>query len=571
MKKKATARPANATSRQSTLNFPTSSEADVVAESAAAATLTKPGVKNRRKGTADFADDADNRNTAGCNSSVIYAKSAVKNDSLYEDSTSLPDGWRWIKFGDVCKVQGGFAFKSKDYTKNGVPLVRISNLVNESVRFESDTAHLPLEALKKHPEFVLKNGDVLIAMSGATTGKMATFSLDTQALLNQRVGRFRLLPGAQVEPRFLRLMVQQLTRRVLKEAYGAAQPNISPSQIEQFVILLPPLPEQHRIVAEIEKQFTRLDAGVAALKRVQANLKCYRVAVLKAACEGKLVPTEAELRRTADYADKKMRPSASSAKSAVKTPPFETGEQLLQRILNERRQNWQGRGQYKEPESPDLATLPTLPAGWTWANVAQLSFLDVGFAFKSAEFTKSGVRLLRGDNLEPGRMRWTDTRFWPESKLDEFRHLLILEGEIVLAMDRPLISSGLKIARARADDLPCLLVQRMARFRPIVREMTSFLFTTLNTFAFIRHLLGGQTGTQLPHINGEGIQSFPIPLPPLAEQTRIVAEVERRLSVVDEVEAVVSANLQRANRLRQSILQKAFTGKLTGADTCDHG
>lgn len=134
-------------------------------------------------------------------------------------------------------------------------------------------------------------------------------------------------------------------------------------------------------------------------------------------------------------------------------------------------------------------------------------------------------------------------------------------------MDRPLISSGLKIARAQADDLPCLLVQRMARLRPVVSGMTAFLFTALNTYGFIRHLLGGQTGTQLPHISGEGIQSFPIAVPPLAEQTRIVAEVERRLSVVDELEAVVSANLQRARRLRQSILQKAFTGELTGAVT----
>jgi type I restriction enzyme S subunit len=299
-------------------------------------------------------------------------------------------------------------------------------------------------------------------------------------------------------------------------------------------------------VAEIEEQFPRLEAGVEALRRVQANLKRYRAAVLKAACEGRLVSTETE----------RLKAEGRGLKD------FESGEQLLRRILAERRQNWQGRGKYKEPAAPDIANLPEISDGWTWATTAQLSFLDVGFAFKSAEFDKSGIRLLRGDNLEPGKMRWLDTRFWPESKLDEFRHLLIREGEIVLAMDRPLISSGLKIARARVDDLPCLLVQRMARFRPVVEAMTSFLFMAMNTHGFINHLLGGQTGTQLPHISGDGIQSFPVALPPLAEQTRIVAEVERRLSVVEELEAVVTANLQRATRLRQSILQRAFTGEL---------
>ena len=93
-------------------------------------------------------------------------------------------------------------------------------------------------------------------------------------------------------------------------------------------------------MAEIEKEFTRLEAGVTALRRVQANLKRYRAAVLKAACEGRLVPTEAEL-----------------AKSGSRKAKFETGEALLARILTERRQNWQGRGQYKEPAAPDTEAL----------------------------------------------------------------------------------------------------------------------------------------------------------------------------------------------------------------------
>src|SRR5204862_639826 len=99
--------------------------------------------------------------------------------------------------------------------------------------------------------------------------------------------------------------------------------------IRQLKFPCPPLPEQRRIVAEIEKQFTRLEAGVAALRRVQANLKRYRAAVLKAACEGKLVPTEAELSR-----------SRSSTKNSQ--PAYESGERLLKRILAERRKNWTG-------------------------------------------------------------------------------------------------------------------------------------------------------------------------------------------------------------------------------------
>ena len=120
---------------------------------------------------------------------------------------------------------------------------------------------------------------------------------------------------------------------------------------------LAPLPEQRRIVAEIEKQFTRLDASVAALKRVQVNLKRYRASLLKAACEGKLVPTEAELAQSEGR-------------------DYEPADRLLERILSERRARWDSqekrRGKYKEPVSLDISNLPELPEGWVWSTLAQI-------------------------------------------------------------------------------------------------------------------------------------------------------------------------------------------------------
>ena len=113
-------------------------------------------------------------------------------------------------------------------------------------------------------------------------------------------------------------------------------------------IPLPPLPEQRRIVAEIEKQFTRLDAGVAALKRVQANLKRYRASVLKAACEGRLAPQD---------------------------PADEPADRLLARILAERRAKWEAEHpgkKYVEPAAPVTDGLPELPVGWCWASVEQI-------------------------------------------------------------------------------------------------------------------------------------------------------------------------------------------------------
>lgn len=465
-----------------------------------------------------------------------------------EGAAQMAQEWQWKSLVDVAEegvpILYGILQPGPEDPK-GVLYVRPTEIVEDVIDLASVRRTTPAIAAK-YKRSTLRGDDIILSIVG-TIGKVAVVPPELEGgNITQSSVRIRPRIGI-VTPRFL---AWTLRSPVLRNQFnnlrlGTAVPRLNVAQVRELRVPVPPLAHQRRIVAEIEKQFTRLEAGVAALRRVQANLKRYRAAVLKAACEGRLVPAEAELAR-------------------AEGRPFESGQQLLARILTERRQNWQGRGKYKEPASLSASGYEpeSLPEGWGRSSIAQVAFLDVGFAFKSAEFEKSGIRLLRGENLEPGRMRWADTRYWPESKLPDVEHLLIREGEIVLAMDRPLISSGLKIARARKHDLPCLLVQRMARLRSVVESMTPFLFMVMNTQGFIKHLLGGQTGTQLPHISGEGIQSFDFPLPPLAEQTRIVAEVERRLSVVEELEAVVTTSLQRATRLRQSVLQKAFTGGL---------
>jgi len=144
--------------------------------------------------------------------------------------------------------------------------------------------------------------------------------------------------------------------------------NISLSDIEKIVVPVPPRAEQERIVAEIDKQFTRLDASVAALKRVQVNLKRYRAAVLTAACEGRLVPTEAELAR---------REGRSYEPAAV----------LLERILTERRSRWEvaqlakgrtSKSIYKRPSDPVLENLYELPNGWVWSILGMVAEIKLG-------------------------------------------------------------------------------------------------------------------------------------------------------------------------------------------------
>jgi len=200
----------------------------------------------------------------------------------------LPEGHVWATFGQICRVQGGFAFKSTDHVKEEVPLVRISNLVNGRVQVSEDTVFLPLEFAAENPAFLLHKGDVLIAMSGATTGKMATMEDDLPALLNQRVGRFVLSSTELSNTKFVSHLVMQITQKVLKGAYGAAQPNISPSEIEEMAIALPPLAEQTRIVAEVERRLSVVDELEAVVRANLQRAVRLRQSILRKAFSGRL-------------------------------------------------------------------------------------------------------------------------------------------------------------------------------------------------------------------------------------------------------------------------------------------
>ena len=316
-------------------------------------------------------------------------------------------------------------------------------------------------------------------------------------------------------------------------------------------------------MAEIEKQFTRLEAGVAALRRVRANLKRYGAAVLKAACEGKLVPTEAQLTPK----NAKAKPdslSTSSAFSAVKNPGYETGEALRARILTEHRQNWQGRGQYKEPVPLDNSKLPLLPEGWTWASLDALAEIKGGITKdqnRKHTAPARSVPYLRVANVQRGYIDLTEVKEIVTTE-DEIQELALKPGDILFneGGDRDKLGRGW----VWNGELPeCIHQNHVFRARlhlgALNPKLVSWYANTLGQKFFFDE---GKHTTNLASISMTKLKGLPVPIPPPAEQTRIVAEVERRLSVVEELEALVSANLQRATSLRQSILQNAFRGKL---------
>jgi type I restriction enzyme, S subunit len=348
---------------------------------------------------------------------------------------------------------------------------------------------------------------------------------------------------------FVYYYLQHAKKLAVAMASGTTFLEISGKKAAQIPIPIAPLAEQRRIVAEIEKQFTRLDAGVAPLRRVQANLKRYRAAVLKAACEGRLVPTEAEL-----------------AKTGNRKATFETGEALLARILTARRQKWQNRGKYKDPAAPDTDYLSQVPAGWAMASVDQLSVHITSGSRDWAQFYNKGTgTFILAQNVRPMRLDLSERQSVDAPKGDaETERTRVRQSDILVTIVGAKTGDVCRVPVDLQDHFVC---QSVALLRPVLSGSSKF------TEMYLASQENGQSqwrryiyGQGRPHLSFEQLRMTAIRLPPLAEQTRIVAEVERRLSVIEELESVVSANLLRSTRLRQAILHKAFSGTLANAE-----
>ncbi len=202
--------------------------------------------------------------------------------------------------------------------------------------------------------------------------------------------------------------------------------------------------------------------------------------------------------------------------------------------------------------------------GWKPTTLGEEIDLLAGFAFKSAQYTtkEKDIRLLRGDNIIPGSLRWDDVKRWPANDTKEYERYWLREGDVVLAMDRPWVKAGMKHAMIASEDLPCLLVQRTARLRGGANLGNRFLKLLIGSSAFTSHILGVQTGIGVPHISGQQIKDFEFARPPIAEQQRIAdnldalaAETQRLTRLYEQKQAALAA-------LKKSLLHQAFTGAL---------
>ena len=474
-------------------------------------------------------------------------------DSYYPiDIATCPGTWELAVVGDVvADIQPGFASGKHNQLGIGIPHLRPMNIDRLG---QIDLTVVKYVSREDGPR--LRLDDVLFnnTNSPQLIGKTAWIGQDADWAFSNHMTRLRMPEG--LVPKFVAYQLHYLwmtgyfLHRCVKHVNQASISSAPLGQTVAFV--LPPLPEQRRIVAEIEKQFTRLDAAETALKRVVTNLKRYRASVLKAACEGKLVPTEAEL-------------------AEAEGRDYEPADQLLERILAERRARWESqekrRGKDKEPAAPDTSGLPELPDGWTWATVDQLAIVVSGQTptgiVDVARTARAGSPWFRVSDMNaPGNEveMVVASSVIPKPDVARLRIHLRPPGTIIFPKRGGAIGTNKKrlLSVWAAYDLNTMGIIP-------ANELGTYLWQWFQTI----DLSSLCDGSNVPQINHDDIQPIAVPVPPSVEQRRIVTEVERRLSIIQQAEAAVEASLKRVERLRQSILKQAFCGQLVPQDPDD--
>jgi len=457
------------------------------------------------------------------------------------DESCLPENWKGATLADVTEYiqrgKGPKYIERSDLPVINQKCIRWFGIQKEHLKYVD-----PEQWSAWGEERYVRVGDVLWNSTG--TGTIGRAAIVRDLALGEKYvvdSHVTIVRPRGIDPQYVHYWIMSPSVQGSIEAMQSGSTNqveLSKSAVETLPIPVAPLEQQKRIVAEIEKQFSRLDEAVANLKRVKANLKRYKAAVLKAAVEGKL---------TEDW--RKQHPNVEPA------------SKLLERILPERRAKWRGKGTYKEPAVPDTSNSASLPKEWVWAGLEQLTsavrVICYGILMPKENIPNGilyvKVKDFKGDRIDLASLHRTSPKIaaaYARASLKGGDLLLAIRGTYGRVAEVPAELEGGNITQdtARLDVTP------LADHRYVAAHLRSEV-----SQAFFRRVA---RGVAVKGVNIGDVRLTPIALPPLAEQKEIVAEVERRLSVIEELEAAVEANLTRADRLRQSILSQAFNGKL---------
>ena len=336
---------------------------------------------------------------------------------------------------DICEVYSGFALKEFNDLNEGIPVIKIGNIMTDGTLALGECQYTSEIVNEK---YYSKKGDIYVALSGATTGKIGILESDERHVIKQRVGVIRRKDD-EVPQQFIKYFLMRQTDRIMQEASGCAQPNISPKQIAQYEVPRLSKTEMYEISTILDMLSNVITQRKDEIQKLEALIKARFVELF--------------------------------------------GDPI------------------------------TNPMKWKKEETNKHIDLLSGYPFKSEQYVEEGINICGGLIIMPQRIEWESCVHWPT--VQGYEDYLLEDGDIVMALDRPWITEGFKVARVDGNHLPALLIQRTARIRALDINQDYLYYCFING-GFDKH--SNVTGSLVPHISAKDIRSFEIMVPPIELQ-----------------------------------------------------
>lgn len=456
-----------------------------------------------------------------------------------EQPYEVPENWSWTKFGTVAKVYNGYAFKSTDYQEEGIPVIRISDISGENT---SHKKAIRVPPYLYNERFLIRKGDLLIAMSGATTGKTGFYNSDEIALQNQRVGNIKETSQQVLYSKFKNYYVLNNSKEILKKAYGGAQPNISGNLIEQLSFPLPPLNEQKRIAEKVERLLNKIEEAKQLIEEAKETFELRRAAILDKAFRGEL---------TAKWREKNLE--------------IESGVMRLEKIKNERFQIVESKRELSEIAImfDELNTEECIDNNnWLYLKANMFCYNINCGSTPSKDITEEGeIPFLKVYNIVKNKVSFSyKPQYIPkevhESKL---KRSILKPNDVIMNIVGPPLK---KIAIIPEEYPEMNMNQAIVRFRSIKYVLPKYLYFCLQYDETLKEVINETRGVVgQSNISVSQSRNLVMPIPSLEEQAVIVNKLEE---LIEREEVVLNLIPDKRNleELKQSIMSKAFRGEL---------
>lgn len=447
----------------------------------------------------------------------------------------IPDNWVECRFGDVAKIHNGYAFATRDFRRDkGVPLIKQSQLNGAKVDL-TKCVYLDESFLETKKDFVLKKGDVLIGMSGSV-GKMCLYDLDFPALQNQRTGKAVPYSETLLIKKLFWYFLSTIERILLEKGKGLGVANVSADDIEDLVFNLPPLAEQHRIVAKLDFVMQKVESNKQRLDKIPKLLKRFRQSVLAAAVSGKL---------TVEWRKENIN---------IEFPKTKQVKKKNRAVLDDKSQDYE---------------FFELPSKWKWLTISDVADVKGGKRIPKGEKLvehNTGLPYIKAGDIKNGIVHQNRLEYLLPATQSKIKNYIVATGDILITNvgacigDIGIVPKELNKANQTENAL------KLCNHEGVYNYYLAFWLQSPIAQDFVRQ-------TVLSAAQGKlalgRVEVFPIPLPPVEEQKEIIRRLEQLFAFADKLEARYTKAKSMMDKLPQSILAKAFRGELAAQDPND--